>query len=71
MQHGLRDDGTVHIDIDRHAILDPPTNSLYDLREGITKAAWCHSEKAPGVVAVGCGSGLIIVEALDQFLLVE
>lgn len=71
MQHIFKEDGSVHIDIDREVVLDAPTNSLYDLREGITKAAWCHSDKAPGVVAVGCGSGLIIVEALDQFLLVE
>jgi hypothetical protein len=61
----------VHIDIGREPLIETPANSLYDLKDGITKAAWCNSETALGVVAAGCGSGLIIIQALDQFLLAE
>lgn len=70
MQHKFSDN-VVHINIQPETIIEPETNSLYDLKDGITKASWCASENTPGVAAIGCGSGIILVLPLDQYLLAK
>lgn len=61
----------VEINIQPEAIHDPKVNTLYELKDGITKASWCNSDDAPGVVALGCGSGIILILPLDTHLLLE
>ena len=57
----------------RDLIYDPRTTTytMHDLVTSATRLAWCTSPQAPGVLAVGTGSGMIMLQALDEYLLVQ
>lgn len=57
----------------RNFDLDPRTKTyeMHELGTGATRLAWCTFPQAPGLLAIGTGSGLIMLQALDEYLLVQ
>lgn len=42
---------------------------IHDLENGATRLAWSTTPDGPGLLAIGSGTGLVVLLALDQFLL--
>jgi len=47
------------------------THQIRELQLAATRLAWCPSPDAPGLLAVGLGSGLITLLPLDSQLLAK
>jgi len=51
---------------------EPPyltTHRIHGLEHGATRLSWSTSPHGPGLLAIGSGTGLVFLLAVDQFLL--
>lgn len=71
LTHRLRQDGAPELAVKAE---DPPYTQrflIHDLRAGALRLDWCASADAPGLLAVGTGTGLVALVPMDSLLLVQ